>query len=173
MMKIQAILLGFLLATPFVAQANSLQCQYFDYESKEIQTERNQVLKKYENRQIEQLSESESAEFNLASLLSGKTECYFSGNLNQAYAAFRVNKSFGLGKSATVFPKTLPKLPYQKRWTGKKDGIETTEIWKITQQGKQVILDNTVIDDVTANGDITIFTPMGNRVKIERRFYSS
>ena len=150
---------------PLATQAAALSCKHFEYE--DLAPERDAVLKKYENRDVEKLSAKESAEFNQAMMLSAKTVCTFSGSLNDAFATFRMDKKFGLGRSAAKFTKTLPAKNYQKSVQSKED----TEKWKITRKGKQVILDKMVEDDVGYSASTTTFTPNGKIVHIERRFY--
>jgi len=115
---------------PLATQAAALSCKHFEYE--DLAPERDAVLKQYENRNVEKLSAKESAEFNQAMMLSGKTVCTFSGSLNDAFATFRMDKKFGLGRSLAKFTKTLPAKNYQKSVQSKED----TEKWKITHKGK-------------------------------------
>lgn len=154
-----------LLLLPLIAQAGALSCKHFEYES--LDEERNAVLKKYENRDFEKLSDKERDEVNQTNMLNSKTVCTVSGSLNEAFAIWRKDKKWGVGSSSAKFTQTLPAKNYKKKLNFK----DYTVTWEITRKGKQVVLEESY-EDEGYSATTTTFTPNGNTVQIERRFYS-
>lgn len=156
-----------LLLCPLMVQAKSLSCQHFAYDSPEVQAERAVAS------DAQPSSSHENHLLPSASLLAEKTVCMVSGNLAEAYAAFRSDKQVGLGKHAAVFPHKLPALPYQKTYDWQHDGWRQSETWQIQQHGKQLIWSIVILDDASAYHSVITFTPVGTQVRVERRVYAS
>lgn len=161
-------LIGILLSSTTI-YAQSLSCQVFDYERKQVQQERNRVFAKYKNRDIEKLPEKEMLEFNQASLLSEKTICTFSGSLKQAFAALRTDKRYGLGEYSPKFPRELPTQKYDKTFKSK----EFVENLVIVPEAHQVKMNLNVSDELSGWSYHFILRQEGKKVRIERRQLSS
>lgn len=157
-----------LFASPMVF-AQSLSCQIFDFQSKQVQQERNTILAKYEHRNIDTLSEQEAQEWNRASLLSEKMVCTFSGSLKQAFAVFRADKHYGLGQYSPKFPRELPRKKYNQMFDYKK----ITQDLMIMPQGNQVEMTLGLVEDESAWSYHFILRQEGKQVRIERRQLSS
>lgn len=157
-----------LFASPMVF-AQSLSCQIFDFQSKQVQQERNTILAKYEHRNIDTLSEQEAQEWNRASLLSEKMVCTFSGSLKQAFAVFRADKRYGLGQYSPKFPRELPRKKYNQMFDYKK----ITQDLMIIPQGNQVEMTLGLVEDESAWSYHFILRQEGKQVRIERRQLSS
>ena len=154
-----------LLLLPLIAQAGALSCKHFEYES--LDEERNAVLKKYENRDFEKLSDKERDKVNQTNMLNSKTVCTVSGSLNEAFAIWRKDKKWGLGDSSAKFTQTLPAKNYKKKLNFK----AYTATWEIKRKGNQVVLEE-AYEGEGYIGTTTTFTPNGNTVRIESRTYS-